>query len=316
VRVLVTGANGFVGQALCRRLVAAGYDVDGVVRRPSALADGVVERRIAGLGPETPWDDLLDGVDAVVHLAARVHVMKDRAADPAAAFRRVNTEATLALAAAAIRRSVGQFVTISSIKVNGEVTRPGHPFTALDPPAPDDPYGQSKWAAEQGLARLVADGPMGVTIFRPPLLYGPGVKGNFLRLMRAVAAGWPLPLGAIDNRRSLLGVANLADAIARVLAGPATGCRTYLLRDGEDVSTPELIRRMAGALGRPARLFALPVGAMRGIGAVTGRRGAVDRLTGSLTVDDQTFRSRYEWTAPETLDQGLAVTAAWFTGRR
>jgi UDP-glucose 4-epimerase len=314
MKILVTGANGFVGTAVCLRLLAEGWQVFGAVRRDVALPDGVLARRVAPIGPHTAWDDALIGMDAVVHLAARVHVMKDRAADPLAEFRHANSEGTLQLARAAARSGVHRLLFMSSVKVNGEATL-GRPFRETDDPAPADPYGLSKWEAEQGLQRLAGETALHITIFRPPLVYGPGVGGNFRTLLKAVAGGWPLPFGATDNRRSLIYVENLADAVVTALREPGGQCETFLLRDGEDVSTAELIRRIAKAMGRPPRLWPLPPELLRGLAGLLGKRKAVDRVIGSLQIDDQAFRRRFGWTPPASLDSGLAATADWFTQR-
>jgi nucleoside-diphosphate-sugar epimerase len=317
MKVLVTGANGFVGTSVCRRLLAEGWPVVGAVRTPQRLLPGVQARLIAPIGPITPWAAVLDGVEAVVHLAGRAHVMRETVADPEAAFHRVNTEGTLHLAREALRRGVRQFLFMSSVKVNGEATS-GTQFTFEDAPAPADAYGRSKWEAEQGLARLVPSGGghFRVTIFRPPLVYGPGVGGNFRQLLRVVAKGWPLPLAAIDNRRSLIGVDNLADAVTTALREPAAAYETFLLSDGEDVSTPELIRRLAQAMGRPARLWSMRPERLLRLGRLIGREAAVRRLVESLEVRGTAFRQRFDWKPPKTLDQGLAETASWFAGTR
>jgi nucleoside-diphosphate-sugar epimerase len=273
-----------------------------------------VEPRIVGhLGPATTWDKALFGIDAIVHLAGRAHVMRETEADPEAAFRAVNTLGTLRLAQQAGQCGVRRFVFMSSIKVNGEATT-GTPFTAFDAPRPGDAYARSKWEAEQGLARLAhgGGGHLHVTVFRPPLVYGPGVRGNVLALLRTVARGWPLPLGAIHNSRSLIYVENLADAVAVALREPAAQLETFLPSDGEDVSTPELIRRIAYAMGRPARLVPVPPALLKLAGAAFRRGAAVERLTGSLQLRSEALRERYGWTPPMTLDQGLAATVAWF----
>ena len=315
MKVLVTGANGFVGGAVWRRLAAEGWPVVGAVRKPYQHVRGVETRLVGPLGPNTPWMSALEGIDAVVHLAGRAHVMRETASDPAAIFRTVNTEGTLHLARAAQRSGVRHLLFMSSVKVNGETTT-GQPFTFEDTPAPADAYGRSKWEAEQGLARLVqsGDGHFRVTIFRPPLVYGPGVGGNFRQLLRVVASSLPLPLAAIDNRRSLIFVDTLADAVAVALREPGGACETFLLSDGEDVSTPDLFRRLAHAMGRPARLWPLSPSLLLRIGALAGREAALRRLTESLQVRGTAFRKRFDWIPPKTLDQGLAETAAWFTG--
>jgi nucleoside-diphosphate-sugar epimerase len=312
LRILVTGANGLVGSAVCRRLVAEGWTVFGAVRREVSLPAGTTPRRIGEIGPDTVWAPVLAGIDAVVHLAARVHVLRATAGDPDAAFDRANAQGTLCLATAAAALGLHRFVFMSSIKVNGEGTGE-RPFRPEDPPAPADAYARSKWQAEQGLHRLAAaNSHLKVTILRPPLVYGPGVGGNFCRLLAAVARGWPLPVGAVDNRRSLIYAANLADAVAACLDEPAGACETFLVSDGEAVSTAELIRRLARLMGRQPRLARLPPGLLRLAGRCLGQSATVDRLIGSLVVDDEAFRRRFAWTPPYGLEAGLAETAAWF----
>lgn len=250
---------------------------------------------------------LVQGMDAVVHLAARVHVMSDAAADPLAENRRLNTQATLALARAAMAAGCRHFVFMSTIKVNGEITAE-QPFTEADTPRPQDPYAISKLEAEQGLAALAAESSMGVTILRPPLVFGIGVKGNFASLVRAVRKGLPLPLGGIRNRRSLIYAGNLADAVLAALQQPASGARTYLVSDGEDLSTPELIRAIAAAMGRNARLVPVPTALLRLAGWLTGRSAAVDRLLGSLVIDASRIRAELGWSPRHSLKEGLRTS--------
>ncbi|MGE5478754.1 MAG: NAD-dependent epimerase/dehydratase family protein [Bacteroidales bacterium] len=308
MKVLVTGASGFVGAAMCRRLLAGGHKVVAAVRRDDAFLPLEVEaRRVAELGPATDWRPALAGCDAVIHLAARAHVMKDRAADPLALFRRVNVDGTLRLAEQAVAAGIGRFVFVSSIKVNGEATPPDRPFHGDDAPAPQDAYGLSKAEAEAGLAGLATRTGLSLAVLRPPLVHGPGVKGNLAALLKGLALGMPLPLGAIRNRRSLVGVGNLADALAFLVERDVQG--RFLVRDDEDVSTPELIRRLAAHLGRPACLLPVPPALLRLAGRLTGKAAAVERLTGSLVVDDAPLRA-LGWVAPFTLDQGLAAMAA------
>jgi len=305
MKALVTGASGFVGTALCARLVACGVEVAPAVRSTSGLPHEVV---VGNLDASTDWRPALTGCDAVVHLAARVHVMDDSAQNPLALYRATNLDATLNLARQAAQAGVKRFVFISSIKVNGEGR--DAPYRETDVPAPDDAYAISKWEAEQGLQKIAADTGLEVVILRPPLVYGPGVKANFLRLMQMVKRGWPLPLGAIRNRRSLLYLDNFVDAIRVCIEHPAAAGQTFLLDDGEPVSTPDLIRAVARAMGRPARLLAMPVGVLELAGALLGKRAAVARLTGSLFVDGSAIRSRLGWTPPYSLQQGLAATVA------
>jgi len=311
MRVLVTGANGFVGRALGRELLRRGRRVRAAVRRDAGLPDGCEARVVGDLGPDTDWSAALDGVDAVAHLAARVHVVRERAVDPSAAFRRTNVEGTLRLARSAATAGVRRLVFLSSVKVLGEAT-PDGPFTDSSPANPRDPYGASKREAETGLSELAARSGMEVVILRPPLVYGPGVKGNFLSLLRLIERGVPLPLGGVRNQRSLLYLGNLVDAVDLCLSHDGAAGRTFLIRDGEDLSTAELVRRLAAALGRRAPLFPLPEGVLRLAAGCIGRRAAAQRLLGSLTVDDRRIRSELNWQPPFTVDQGLAETAIWW----
>ena len=305
MKALVTGATGFVGTALRARLAASRHEVVPAVRSKSGLPHEVV---VGNLDASTDWRPALTGCDVVIHLAARVHVMNDAAQDPLALYRATNTEATLNLARQAAQAGVKRFVFISTIKVNGEGCDAA--YLETDVPAPTDAYAISKWEAEQGLQRIAAETGLEVVILRPPLVYGPGVKANFLRLMQMVKRGWPLPLGAIYNRRSLLYLGNFVDAIRLCVEHPDAASQTFLLDDGEPVSTPELIRALARAMGRPARLPAVPVGVLELGGALLGKREAVARLTGSLFVDGSAIRSRLGWVPPYTMQQGLDATVA------
>jgi len=305
MKVLVSGAAGFVGRALCDQLTVAGHVLVPTVRRTSGLKD---ERVLGEIGASTDWQTALEGCDAVVHLAARVHVMDDTTQNSLALYRATNTEGTLNLARQAVEAGVKRFVFISTIKVNGEGR--DTPYRETDAAAPEDAYAISKWEAEQGLQRIAQETGLEVAILRPPLAYGPGVKANFLRLMRMVEHGFPLPLGAIHNRRSLLYLGNFVDAIRLCVEHPASAGQTFLLDDGVPVSTPELIRALARAMGRSTHLLAVPVGVLELAGALLGKRAAVARLTGSLFVDSTAIRSRLGWVPPYTLQQGLAATVA------
>ena len=302
--VLVTGARGFVGQATVAALTAAGFEVRGATR--GVAEDGWVT--VAPLGPDTDWTGALDGVDAVVHLAAHVHVTDRAAAQNEGAFQQTNRDGTLALARAAATAGVTRFVFISSIKVNGEGREA--PYTEDDGPLPFDAYARSKLSAELGLKAIAADTDMRITTLRPPLVYGPGVGGNFRSLLRLVHGGVPLPLASVDNRRSMIFVDNLASAIVAALRGDAGG--TYLLSDGEDVSTPELIRRLAQRMGKRARLLPLPVRLLRATAEPLGRGPQLDRLTGTLRADSTRFREELGWEPPLSLDGGLRETVRWF----
>jgi nucleoside-diphosphate-sugar epimerase len=273
-----------------------------LARRP--VAGAARTHLVEDLATVADWRPLLEGVTDVVHLAARVHVMGDDASGEAA-FMRVNFAATGNLATAAAELGVARLVFLSTVKVNGDTTY-ARPFTEVDPPRPVGPYAASKYRAEQALAEIA--GGMERIILRPPLVYGPGVKGNFAALLRLCRSGLPLPFGAVENRRSLVSVANLASAIAAAVAAPTReGCRTYLLRDGEDLSTPALIRRLAAALGRRARLVDVPPGWLAAALRLAGRGELAERLLGSLQVDDGAFRRDYGWRPPLSVDEGLAA---------
>ena len=304
-RVLVTGATGFVGRALCNQLSAIGHTVIPAVRHGSGLPNEVVT---GDIGSSTDWRMALAGCDAVVHLAARVHMIREAERDPLALYRRTNTEATLNLARQAAQAGVKRFVFISTIKVNGEGR--DAPYRETDAPAPEDEYALSKWEAELGLHRIAQETGLEVVILRPPLVYGPGVKANFRRLIETVARGWPLPLGAVRNRRSLLYLGNFVDAIRLCLEHPGAAGQTFLLDDGEPVSTPQLIRALAAAMRRPARLLPVPPWLLEFAGALLGKRAAVTRLTGSLYVDSSMIRSRLGWAPPFSMEVGLAATVA------
>lgn len=288
--LLITGGTGFVGQALVKRL-------------------GDQPVRLAARSDFAGWHKALSGITAVVHLAARVHVMQDTDADPLTAFRAVNVDGTLNLARQAAAVGVKRFVFISSVKVNGEVTLPGRAFTEVDEPDPQDAYGLSKHEAELGLRQIALYTGMEVVIIRPPLVYGPGVKANFSAMMRWLQRGAPLPLGAIHNQRSLVALSNLVDLIVTCLTHPAAANQTFLVSDGEDISTTELLRRMGEALGHPARLIPVPVIWLKLAAAMVGKQHMAQRLCGSLQVDIEKARRLLCWTPPLSLDEGLRRAA-------
>jgi UDP-glucose 4-epimerase len=315
---LVTGADGFVGKAVCRRLLAADYALRAGLWNAElwpalqAAVPGVSEFAVIGdLGENPNLPAALEDVSVVVHLAARVHVMHDKAGDPLHEFRRVNVGGTAALARAAAAQGLRRLVFVSTAKVNGEST-PGRPFAEGDPPAPQDPYAVSKWEAEEALRSVAEKTGLEVVIVRPPLVYGPGVRANFLSLMRLVGRGIPLPLPDTKNRRSLIGVENLADCLVRCVSHPGAANETFMVSDGEDVSTRELIARLARALGRSARFLPVPEFAVRLAARLVGKEAAVDRLLGSLVIDSGKARRTLEWKPPVTLDSGLAATARWY----
>ena len=305
--VLVTGASGFVGSALCSELNARGYAVRRALRTGTGgTADDVVVGNIDG---DTNWSAAVAGVDAIVHLAARTHVLDDIAADPLREYRRINVEGTRLLAEAAAAAGVPRFVFMSSIKVNGERTH-GTAYTEADAPRPEDAYGVTKLEAEEWLREHAARRATALVVLRPPLVYGPGVKGNFLRLMKVVHRGVPLPVKSIRNARSLVYVGNLVDAVLASLRPEASG--TYLVSDGIALSTPALVAEIAAALGREPAMLPFPVTLLELAGRLTGRSSAVSRLTGSLEVDAGRLGRELAWRPPYTLAQGLAATAQWY----
>jgi nucleoside-diphosphate-sugar epimerase len=297
MRVLVTGASGFVGRAVVARLALdEGTTVRAATRRPAEPLPPSAHHAIVGdLATDTDWRAALEDVDAIVHAAARVHVMHDDAADPLAEFRRVNVEGTVSLARQAAAAGVRRFVFVSSIKVNGEATTRGRPFRADDAAAPIDPYGVSKHEAEIALRSISAQTGMEVTVVRPVLVYGPGVRGNFRSMIEWVRRGAPLPLGGLDNRRSLVALDNLVDLLVTCARHPAAANRTFLVSDGDDVSTAELLRRVAQATGRGARLVPVPAAALRVVGALVGASAQVQRLCGDLQVDIGPTRKVLGW---------------------
>lgn len=311
MKVLVTGASGFVGSRLCRVLKERNHEVTAVCRslQSSVLVD-VADHRIAvgDIGPDTDWSQALAGQEAVFHLAARAHVMEETAADPEQLYRQVNVEGTKSLVAQAASAGVRRFLFLSSIKVSGEKTTT-HPFTETMEAAPEDAYGRTKWQAEQ----LIRSEPgLNATIVRTPLVYGPGVKGNFRKLIKLCSRGWPLPLGAIQNKRSLIYLDNLIDALIHCLNHDQSIGHTFLVSDGEDISTPQLFKKMALALGKPSRVLPVPVSILKLAGQVTGKSGAIDRLCGSLQIDSRFINDTLSWTPPYSLQQGLDKTAIWY----
>lgn len=313
--VLVTGASGFVGSALVDRLARDGAAVRAAFRAPRPASPGVETVVSPTLGADADWTSMLRGCDAVVHAAARVHVMRERAADPLAAFRQANVAGTERLAEQAAAAGVRRFVFVSSVKVNGEGTVPGRPYAADDAPAPVDPYGVSKLEAEQALRGVAARTGLEVAVVRPVLVYGPGVKANFLAMMRALHRGLPLPFGAAHNRRSLVALDNLVDLLARCIVHPGAAGELFLASDGQDLSTTDLLRRLGAALGRPARLVPVPTSLLRVAASAIGRGDVARRLLGSLQVDITHTKQRLDWSPPVSVDEGLARVAADFLAR-
>lgn len=315
--ILVTGASGFVGRELVQRLLVRGA-VRGALRRPLAAAlPAGVELAAGELTPDQDWSAVLSGVSAVVHCAARVHVMNDQAADPLAEFRRVNVDGTMCLARQAVGAGVRRFVFISSIGVNGGETK-SRPYSATDEPAPHTPYAVSKCEAELALFALAKETPMELVVIRPPLIYGPDAPGNFATLMKALIKGVPLPLSRIvNNRRSFVFIDNLVDLIVTCLDHPGAANQTFLVSDGESLSTAALLRRMGDALGRPARLIPVPVPLLQTGAALLGKRDMAQRLCGSLEVDIGKTTELLGWIPPISVDEGLRRTAAhWMASQQ
>lgn len=313
MRIALTGASGFVGRCLLGELLEAEHQVTAVLRKH---ADGVDTRArlwvVDDFASSLSWGELLQGQEVVVHCAARVHVMDDTSSDPLVEFRKVNLEGTLNLARQAAAAGVRRFIFISSIKVNGEGTTANQPYKADDDSAPLDPYGVSKMEAEQGLRALAAKAGMEVVIIRPVLVYGPGVKANFLSMMHWLHKGVPLPFGAIHNRRSLVALDNLVDLIVTCIEHPAAANQTFLVSDGEDISTTELLRRMGTALGKPARLLPVPSRLLEAGAALLGKQALSQRLCGSLQVDISKTRELLNWAPPVSVDEALRRTAKHF----
>lgn len=309
--ILVTGGSGFLGSALVKRLAAKDIDVVAPLRTAtSGLPADAPQPLIPGIDSHTDWSSPLCGVDCVIHAAARVHVMSETATDPLAEFRAVNVEGTLNLARQAAAAGVRRFVFISSIKVNGEQTDDRPPFSPEDTPASEDPYGISKREAETGLREISAETGMEVVIIRPPLVYGPGVKGNFRSLLKLASLPVPLPLGGINNRRSLVYLGNLVDFIIHAAEHPAAANQTFLVSDGHDLSTTQLLRQMRSAMGRRAWLLPVPGRWLWKAAELAGKAAIGQRLCGSLQLDISLNKSLLGWQPPYTVEQGLTETVS------
>jgi nucleoside-diphosphate-sugar epimerase len=308
-RILVTGAAGFIGRALCVGLVERGHTVHGRSRRPAEPIPGIELRPIGDIGPTTDWSRHLDRIDIVVHLANRAHRSRPEAADHSEA------QAACVLAHSAATVGVRRLIYMSSLRAMGEATLPGAPLRATDPPRPCDPYGRGKLAIERALQAAARESGIEIVILRPPLVYGPEVKANFRALMRLVASGLPLPLAGIENRRSLIFIDNLVDLVGRACLHPGAAGRVLLARDAADLSTPELIRLLATGLGRPARLFSAPRSALAVLHRLPKLGPLLSRLTLSLEVDDAETRAALDWRPPVSPEIGLAATAAAFRDR-
>lgn len=300
--ILITGANGFVGSFLCQHLVDLGYSITGLTRQ---LPQQSYEQRGPELSGQSDWTPWLKDKQVIVHCAARVHVMRDRVLDPYQAFREINVEGTLALAKQAVEAGVQRFIFISSIKVNGEVTQPGHPFTEAVLTPPTDPYGLSKYEAEVELLALAETSNMEVVIIRPPLVYGDGVKGNFASMISLLAKGYPLPFGAIHNKRSLLSLDNLIDFITVCISHPAAANQVFLVSDGADLSTTELFSKLASAMGKSIYLLPIPEVMIRLGLFMIGKKAISQRLLSSLQVDITKANRLLNWVPINSIEYGL-----------
>lgn len=311
-KILVTGANGFVGRALVNRLIQLGIRVTASVRHSSMPKYEDVNEVIHNINSKTDWKSDLVGIDVVIHLAARVHVMNDSELDPLSAFREINTSGTMNLARQASKAGVKRFIFMSSIKVNGESTGSDWKFKADDKANPTDPYATSKFEAEQELLALVEKVDMDVVIIRPPLVYGLGVKANFALMMRWVYKSIPLPLGAINNQRSLIALDNLVDFIVHCVSHPKAANETFLVSDGEDVTTTQLIEKIAGSLQKKAWLVPIPGGLIRYFARLVGKGDQIDRLLGNLQLDNSKAKELLDWNPVVTMDEQLTKMAVEF----
>lgn len=314
MKVLLTGATGFVGRCLCQRLLVEENTVVTPVRYPDLLENHELLHRIpiTGLNDEMNWSDMLDGVDVIVYLASRVHVMNDTSEDPLEEFRKINLNATLNLARQSVIAGVKRFVFISSIKVNGESTLSNHPFTEKDIPATNDPYGISKLEAENALFKLAKETNMEVVCIRPPLVYGPGVKANFLSMMNWLHKGVPLPFGSIHNKRNLVALDNLVDFILVCMNHPAAANQVFLVSDGEYLSTTELLSRVSIALGKKPRLIPVNQNLLEFGLKLIGKKDLAQRLCSSLQVDISKAKNLLNWTPLMSVDEGLRKTTRHF----
>jgi len=316
-KILVTGASGFVGSALCSHFIKCGHNVIGTVRKlPVLPVLGVDYRIVSDLDSNTAWNDsIFSGVETIIHCAARVHVMNEYAQNPLNEFRRINTQGTDTLARSAAKAGVRKFIFLSSIKVNGESSSMSSPIDETSPTNPKDYYGISKLEAERSLLNIANETGMETVIFRLPLVYGPGVRGNFIKLLKMVDRGIPLPFSLVNNLRSLINVNNLTDVIEVCLKDHRAVGKTYMVSDSEDVSTVQLISKMAHALERPVRLWPCPLRLIELAGMLAGRSDEVSRILGSLRIDSNKIYSELGWTPTYTLTQGLSQISAWYHRR-
>ena len=311
MKILVTGATGFVGSELLQQLAKSSmYQLCAAVRdNIESLPTGVLAYRIGDIDTDTNWQKALSECKTVIHTAARAHIMDDSAPDPLAEFRRVNVEGTLNLARQAIDAGVKRFIFISSIKVNGE-GKSNRAYRFDDPAAPEDDYGLAKWEAEQGLKALCSKSTMELVVIRPPLIYGPGVKGNLELLTKVIDKGLPLPLGAINNQRDMLSLNNLIDLIKTCIEHPAAPGQIFLCSDDEPISTPQLIKLIASGLEKPARLWPVPVSVLRLLACLTGRQAMIQRLSSDFRIDMQHTMNALEWQPPFSVAESMHLAFA------
>ena len=305
MRVLVTGANGLVGKALCANLVQSGIPFRAAVRSPISVLTGLDNFVTGAIDGSTDWQGALTDVTVVIHLAARVHVLNDTAENPLEEYRRINVQGTLNLAENAVTAGISRFVYLSTAKVNGESTHKGQAFSESDEPNPLDPYAVSKHEAEQGLRKIADQTGMDVVIIRPPLVYGPGVKANFAALLRAVQKGWPLPLGVIHNQRSLVALDNLVDFIMTCAIHPKAANQTFMVSDGHDISTTELVHGLAHAAGVLTHLLPVPIWILQWVGRFLGKGDTVGRLCNNLQINSAKARDLLGWVPPVSVHEGL-----------
>ncbi len=311
MKILITGATGFIGRALCETLSDYGFNLRAAVRHniDIRLPINCKTVEIGDIGPQTDWQEALVGVDTVIHLAARVHVMNDSASNPLNAFRKVNIMGSERLAQMAAKAGVKRFIFISSVKINGEGA--SWSYTEDDLPEPQDVYGISKMEAERVLSRIAAETGLQTVILRLPLVYGPGVKANFKSLIKLVGSGLPLPFKDINNRRSFIYLGNLVDAIITCVQHPKAAGETFLVSDGQDISTPDLIRMIASAMKKKAFLFSLHPGILKVLCKIAGKGEEVEKLTGTLLVDSSKIHNLLGWKPPFTMEEGIRETVVY-----
>lgn len=311
MKLLITGASGFVGKVMCKALLGREYEVRAVYRTQHGIENNIQPILVPNINVGTNWDEAVKGLGMVVHLAARAHILTDLAVNPLEEFRKTNTEGTLNLANSAARAGVKRFVFVSSIGVNGSgsVT----PFTERSTPNPSEPYAVSKLEAEHGLREIAAHTGMEVVIVRPPLVYGADCPGNFLRLLNLIYKGFPLPLGGVNNRRSLIGVDNLADFLVQCIEHPAAANKTLLVADEPDISTPDLIRILAKGMNRPARLMPVSSKLVGATAKLVGKQATFEKLCGNLQIDSSFSRQALCWNQPMSLEDGLFRVGRWYS---